>query len=294
MIRVISDGTWKLDAGRLFGETPKSVWENWGVVIDRRSRVTLGLNCLLVEIAEKKVLVNTGVGSLLQGNQQLADEYGLVPSRLLKGLKAQGINPKQIDIVILSDLRFIHAGGCIRADRTGAIVPMFSRAEYIVQEDAVAEALGPQTRIAHWYPGVSNIISCLVDRGQMSTIKGDREILPGMFVEETLGFSKGHQIVLIRDGGENVIYLGSLASTLRHLNETACTPAFVQDGDIAIREKGEILAKVVREGWLVVFPWETKTPAGYVNAVRNPEGSGNTIAFRSVDLSPTPRTALVS
>lgn len=290
MLHVISDGRWKLDAGSLFGETPKAVWENWGVATDRKNRVTLGINCLLVDTPAEKVLVNTGIGSVLLDNQRFAHP-GLVPSRLLSGLKAHGVAPREIDKVILSDLRFVNAGGCIRFNRAGNIIPVFPRAEYIVQRDAVREALSPYARRSYWYPGATDIVSTLAARGQMSTIDGDREILPGMAVEETGSFSRGHQIVLVRDGGENAVYLGSLVPTLHHLGE--CVPAFARDAETTARRKEEILAKAVRGGWLLVFPWEAKTPACYVQEVRDPEGSRKTFKFVSVDLGVARQPALV-
>ena len=49
-VHLISDGTFKIDGGVLFGQVPKSTWQDW-MSADRRNRVKLNLNCLLVRSA---------------------------------------------------------------------------------------------------------------------------------------------------------------------------------------------------------------------------------------------------
>ena len=61
-IKLLSDGTIKRDGGCMFGHLPKTVWEN-RIVTDRKNRMTLGLNCLLIQLAGKTILIDTGVGS---------------------------------------------------------------------------------------------------------------------------------------------------------------------------------------------------------------------------------------
>ena len=48
-IRLLSDGTLKRDGGTMFGQIPKMTWEN-RIVTDRRNRMTLSMNCLLIHI----------------------------------------------------------------------------------------------------------------------------------------------------------------------------------------------------------------------------------------------------
>ncbi len=45
----------------MFGQIPKGQWQEW-MPADRRNRVKLGLNCLLVRINDQNYLVDTGTG----------------------------------------------------------------------------------------------------------------------------------------------------------------------------------------------------------------------------------------
>ena len=116
-VKIMCDGVIKLDGGAMFGQVPKTDWEN-NVTIDRKNRITLGLNCLLLQVNGNNVLVDTGIGSKDIDNDKEA--LGLVPSRLLKGLKTVGLGPKDIHAVVLSHLHFDHSGGCTRIDRSAA------------------------------------------------------------------------------------------------------------------------------------------------------------------------------
>lgn len=296
MLRILTDGTRKADGGGLYGPVPKMDWENM-VVTDRRNRITLGLNCLLVDTPEGWVLINTGVGPDAKRDGKYSDMHGLVPSRLLKQLKVVGVTPKEIGMVILTDLQAINAGGSVHADRVGNIVPTFRRARYIVQRAALGEAFGESCKApserSEWHPNPAKIFTPLLERGQLEIIDGDREIIPGINVRKTNGFSRGHQIVLIRDKSEHAAYLGSVVPTLLHLNPI-CISAFARHRELAEREKQEILAEAVAGRWLVVLPWEARTPAGYIQEVRgDPEDSRTFRRFVPVDLSPRPADRLV-
>ena len=124
-MRLISDGIIKFDGGSMFGQVPKTEWEE-RVNTDRKNRITLGLNCLLLQKAGRNILIDTGIGS--------KETYGLVPSRLVKGLKNVGITPKDIDMVILTHLHFDHCGGCTRLDRTGNLTPAFPKCHLLHPE----------------------------------------------------------------------------------------------------------------------------------------------------------------
>ena len=46
-VGIVSDGTFLLDGGAVFGLVPKTLWER-NMKPDRRNRVRLGLNCMLI------------------------------------------------------------------------------------------------------------------------------------------------------------------------------------------------------------------------------------------------------
>ena len=84
-VQIISDGTFLMDGGAIFGQVPKTIWET-SVKSDRRNRIRLGLNCLLIQMPNTNILVDTGSGS--KRMDRLKDAYGLNGNKLLKVLLA--------------------------------------------------------------------------------------------------------------------------------------------------------------------------------------------------------------
>lgn len=257
-VRVMSDGIVKFDGGTMFGQVPKAVWEN-KVATDRKNRITLGLNSLLIQICTHTVLVDTGVGSKeLDGEKET---YGLVPSRLLKGLKNLGLSPKDIDTVILTHLHFDHSGGCTKLDRMGNLVPTFPRAKYYVQITCWEDACNPNERCQEIHR--KEDFRPIEEKGQLELLDGDSEIYPGLWVRVTDGHARGHQVVLLNHGGERIAFLGDLVPTPHHLDMAAIS-AFDQFPEDTLERKRELLRQAEKEGWLLIFAHGHEQKAGYL------------------------------
>mgnify|MGYP001388920011 FL=1 len=271
-VKIISDGVIKLDGGSMFGQVPKMAWEN-NVVTDRKNRMTLGLNCTLLQVCGRNVLVDAGVGSKDADNDK--ETLGLVPSRLLKGLKAMGLTPKDIHAVVLSHLHFDHSGGCTRLDRTGNVMPTFPKATYYVQQACWDEACNPNER-CHAIHRTDNF-KPIEERGQLELLDGDTEIFPGLNVIVTDGHAKGHQMVMFNHGGERVVFLGDIVPTPHHLNLPVIS-AFDSSPEVTLEQKRDLLTQAERQGWLLVFYHGNDTKAGYL------ERRGNAGYLRPVSL----------
>ncbi len=103
-LTVVSDGTYLLDGGGFFGVVPKRLWSR-KVTANENNLVSSGLNSLLVRTGKKNILIETGIGNKL--SEKMVRIYGQ-PAQLLDNLRAAGIVPEEIDIVINSHLHFDH------------------------------------------------------------------------------------------------------------------------------------------------------------------------------------------
>ena len=257
-VRVLSDGIIKFDGGTMFGQVPKVSWEN-KVATDRKNRVTLGLNCLLIQVGTKIVLVDAGTGAKELDNEK--ETYGLVPSRLIKGLKSLGLSPKEIDAVILTHLHFDHSGGCTRLDRAGNLVPTFPKARYFVQRECWEDACTPNERCQDVHRAED--FRPIEEKGQLELLDGDAEIFPGLSVKVTNGHARGHQAVLFNHGGERIAFLGDLVPTAYHL-DLASISAFDQFPEETLERKRDFLLQAEKEGWLIIFSHGHDRKAGYL------------------------------
>ena len=256
--RLLNDGIIKFDGGTMFGQVPKTVWEK-GVSVDSKNRITMGLNCLLVQCGDKNILIDTGVGSKEMNGKREA--YGLQPSKLSKGLKDIGLTPKDIDIVILTHLHFDHVGGCSRMDRAGNLVPTFPKAKYYVQRTSWEEGLSPNERSLDIYN--QDDLTALMEKEQLVLLDGDEEVFPGIHCKTTDGHTRGHQMVVITHGGERVVCMGDIIPTPYHL-DMACISALDQLPENTLEQKRELVHKATKDGWLLIFYHGSDRRAGFL------------------------------
>ncbi|MFQ5933727.1 MAG: MBL fold metallo-hydrolase [Dehalococcoidia bacterium] len=257
-VHVVSDGTFKLDAGALFGVVPKPLWER-KVRADRRNRVQMGLNCLLIQSNGLNILVDTGVGR--KEPEKTKDIYGLASGRLQRGLKDHGLVPRDIQMVILSHLHFDHVGGCTRFDSKGNVVCTFPKAKYIAQKADWEEANNPNERNTAAYH--KDDFEPLLEKGQLELIDGDAEIVPGVLAKVTGGHSKGHQVIIVGNGRRKAAIMGDLVSTTHHL-PLPYIPAFDLYPMDSLKRKKELLEQAEKEGWLLIFAHDPEKVAGYL------------------------------
>jgi glyoxylase-like metal-dependent hydrolase (beta-lactamase superfamily II) len=272
-LHIVSDGAFKLDGGVLFGQVPKGQWQEW-MPADRRNRVKLGLNCMLVRIGERNYLVDTGVGG--KHSALARDAFGIATSQLLNALRAFDLGPQDIHGVVLTSLSFEHCGGATRANRRGEVVPTFPKANYYVQREALEEATAPTERQADgFYP---DDFLPLQEKERLVLVDGEETIVPGLQVRRASGPTEGHQIVLVTHGGERVAFLGDLVPTPYHL-QLACISAADRQPEETLERKREVLAEAVADGWLLVFSHGLEEHAGYL------ENRNGRLFLRPVGLS---------
>src|SRR5664280_233396 len=122
-LTVLSDGTYRMDGGAMFGVIPKVMWEK-RIQPDERNTIPLALNSLLVRTGKQNILIETGIGSKLSEKSQSI--YKNQP-RMLKSFEEAGVSPDEIDVVINTHLHFDHCGWNTYY-KDGKPVPTFPRA----------------------------------------------------------------------------------------------------------------------------------------------------------------------
>ncbi len=208
----LTDGTFRLDGGAMFGIVPKPVWER-RMKADERNRISLALRPLLIRGA-RTVLVDAGIGDKLDARQ--ADLYGLDRRRRLDdALEAAGLTVEDIDLVVATHLHFDHAGGFTVRDERGRLRPHFPRARYLIRRGEWDEATRPNERTRGSYHPEDFVP--LLDAGVVEWIDEDTTIIPGVRVRRTGGHTAHHQIVVIESGGRAAFFPADLIPTTAHV-----------------------------------------------------------------------------
>ena len=267
-VTVLHDGTIALDGGAMFGVVPRVVWEKRDPP-DERNRVTLGLNVALIESGGQRVLVDTGMGE--RWSEKEARMYRIDRSTtLLGGLRARGLGPEDIDVVVNTHLHFDHAGGNTRLEG-GRVVPVFPRARYVVQRGEWDDATHPHERNRASYRADDFVP--VADAGQLDLVDGEAEVAPVVRAVRVGGHTTHHQMVVVESGGETLVVPTDLLPTASHL-----PLPFVMGYDLfpvaTLEAKRKLLASAAEGGWRILFYHDARTPLGRVRR----DGEGYTLA----------------
>lgn len=243
--RLLRVSTTRIDGGALFGSTVKERWERF-VSPDRQNRVAIGNYSMLVDHPDGWVLVNAGPGDKAPLSLDIAPMRSR--SSLLRELRELALMPKDISVVIYTHLHDEHVGGGTHMTSSGRVLPTFPNARYVVQREAVEEALNPNERATIYYR--KDDLVPLQDSGQLEVFESRSEILSGIWIEPAPGPTGGHQIVTANDGVTEYAFLGQLAPTSMHLSSEV-VPASDVNPEASARTKLEVRKQAVKEKWKV-------------------------------------------
>ena len=257
-VNLISDGTLMVDGGYAFGQVPRTEWETQ-IKPDRRNRVRVAMNSMVIQTPTANILVDTGVGN--KRTDELKESHQINGNKLIRNLKEFDLNARDIDIVVLTHLHFDHSGGCTKLNRTGAAVPIFPRARHLVQKDCWSEAISPNERYEDVFH--SEDFLPLKEKGLIELVDGDTEIVPGVTLKVADGPSKGHQMVIVNMGSERIVFAGDLIPTAYHLQANFIAAADEFPNETLVQKK-ELLDMAMKEGWIIVFGHGQENRSGYV------------------------------
>ena len=252
------DGFFRLDGGAMFGVVPKPLWEKRAPA-DDRNRIALGLRPLLVRGA-RTMIVDAGIGGKMDDKSVFI--YGIDRTRHLEhSLRDAGCTPEDIEIVLATHLHFDHAGGFTARDASGAVVPAFPRARYVVRTAEWEDATHPHERNRASY--LQDDFVPLRAAGMLDLVDGDEEIMPGVRVRWTGGHARSHQVIMLESGGKTAVFPADMIPTTAHVDEP-----WIMGYDLYPMETLAFKRAFVREAidreYLIFFEHDPRIAAGYI------------------------------
>lgn len=232
---------------------------DWAVGLSnvRAERLLLGLNQVLFRLDGKNILLDTGLGTKWgEGEVGLA---GFQANRnLIPALSKTGLEPLDIDLVILSHLHYDHAGGGTKVSGH-KVVPTFPNAVYYLQQAELAAVLATPPDVRDDYRRED--LEPLIESGQLKIVTGYHEPLPGLELHLAPGHTPGHQVVVARLGHATLFYPGDLVSTRAHANQRV-SMSYDNATDILFQNRAFWLNRASEGEWDVVFCHAVRDPVG--------------------------------
>jgi glyoxylase-like metal-dependent hydrolase (beta-lactamase superfamily II) len=195
-----------------------------------RGMVTVPFNPQLINTGSKLVLIDCGNGvSLLESSK------GAV-GRTLQNLAAAGVDPKNIDIVLMSHLHPDHTNGIRAADGSMAfpnaeIMVPAKDWEFWMSEENAAKAQSSEM-MKNYFANVRKIYAGI--ESKVTKYDWGKEVAPGITSIATPGHTPGHTSFAVASGNSKVLIQSDVTNIPElFLRNPDWHVAFDVDGDMA-------------------------------------------------------------
>jgi glyoxylase-like metal-dependent hydrolase (beta-lactamase superfamily II) len=212
-IRTFVAEQFRLDGGTMFGVIPKSLWQKM-LPADENNLITMVNNLYVLTAHGKRYIFDAGLGDTLSDREKKI--YGTDgASHIESGLAALGLQPADIDYVLLTHLHTDHCGGAVKKI-DGQYVPRFPNAQVVVSEREWRTAMNPDERTSAVY--IPERLRALESAGVVEFLEADRvQLCPGITAMHTGGHSEGHYGIEMESGGVQVWYYADIFPSSHHL-----------------------------------------------------------------------------
>lgn len=268
---VVSDGTLPLgDPAQSFlgVDGPQLEAMLRGAFLNPRE-ANLEQNALIVNTGRQLILFDTGMGDSMGAASQM---FGPTTGRLLRNMRAAGIEPEQIDLVCATHAHCDHIWALVDANGNRN----FPNAQVAIAEADVrfwtddANKRGPDFMTA-FIDGAKKNLAPYRDR--MVMLRDGQEVAPGITAIATPGHTMGHHAFAISSGSGVVVYTGDVAHhQVLLLRRPMMEFAFDSDPRLSAQTRSRMLDRLATDRHAVLsyhFPWP-----GLGHVAREGEGYG--------------------
>jgi glyoxylase-like metal-dependent hydrolase (beta-lactamase superfamily II) len=201
-VNAIFDGSTTFDLTDSF--VPNAKKDEVNAALDKaflpQDKMTLLFTPLAINTGGKTVVIDTGMGGAA-----LAASKGS-NGQFATNLAAAGIDPKSVDVVVISHFHADHINGLLNADGT----PTFPNAElfvpavewkYFMDDGEMSRA--PAGRMEGVFKNARRVLETGLKK-KATPYEWGKEVVPGLLAVETIGHTPGHTSYVLSSGSDKV------------------------------------------------------------------------------------------
>lgn len=254
----ISAGNFHCDGGALFGVIPKVLWSKV-YPADENNFTKLALRCLLAETADKKILIETGIGNHYS-EKHLQNNGVSSVFELEASLNNNGYSAKDITDVFFTHLHWDHCTGAVKSTDTGFNL-LFPNAAMWCSKTQWEHAKVSNIRERAAYH--REILDFIYDSGKLKLIEKEEELFPGFEVRFFDGHTPGQMLPVLHTGSKTLVYTSDLFPTAANI-PLLWISAYDLDPVKVIKEKQAFLQEAAQNKYILFFEHDYYTECATV------------------------------
>lgn len=219
----------------MFADLPQRFWDDRPHLWDPADgRLVTSSIVWVVREQGRTVLVDTGIGN--DKDRPGNPAFHRLQSDFPLSLRAAGVRPEEVDVVVNTHLHADHVGWNTRSV-DGEWVPMFPNATYLI----------PAADL-EWFaddPVIADSVRPVIDAGQAVLWQGEHQVLDGVVLEATPGHTPGSSVLKVRD---EAVFVGDMVHNPAQILEPGANSMFCLDAAEARRSRRRILGWAADRG----------------------------------------------
>ena len=193
---------------------------------------------LLVDTGAYRILVDTGAGP-----------FAPTTGGVLGNLRAAGLAPETVDLVVFSHAHPDHIGGTL--DESGNLA--FPNARFVMlraEFDYWGDGAIPAKLAAGELYGAGPIEQLILDwlrkylppiESRLELLEGDAEVAPGVHLIPAVGHTPGHLAVMVSSGRQQLLYVGDAILHPAQVGRPEWNCLFETDRRLATQTRRQLL-----------------------------------------------------
>jgi glyoxylase-like metal-dependent hydrolase (beta-lactamase superfamily II) len=242
-IASLSDGRLRFATSDFFPDIEAKQWDAYRSDLSPEGDLLMNMGCFLLRSDGKTVLVDTGLG--LKSYDLDALETGLLHDEF----RAKGINPDDVDMVMITHLHRDHVGWNFTPDGDGWR-PTFPNAKYYVPETdwRIFTRRAGMERFSY----IREQVLPLEELGLLELMDGEQVLTSELTAMPTPGHTPGHTSLLISSSGEKAIVVGDASHVPAQAQETHWSPRADSKPDVSAETRKKLMDRIEADNAVLV------------------------------------------
>lgn len=252
-ITSIPDGGAYINAMTMYPPSDQAGWNAYEQLTDDQTRVVVSLGGFLIEIGDRKILMDLGYGP------QIVEFPGFGPfmgGNYLESLKAAGVAPEDITDVFYTHLHLDHVGWT-SVEKDGQRVLTFPNARYMCSEKEWNYWPGDTSGLG---PDPEKVLAPL--KGVIRFAADGEVIAPGLTAHAAPGHTPGLTILKLTAGDQEVWFCADIFHSVVQFSERGWYAVFDIDHEMGEETRKKYLPEFTKENVILADAHFSNTAFG--------------------------------